>query len=172
MRADYASLIREVPDFPQPGVLFRDITPLLADAGALRAAVQDLAAPFHGSRIDRVVAIEARGFVLGAPVAVELGAGFVLVRKAGKLPRETHRAAYALEYGEAAVEMHDDALRTHDRVLVIDDVIATGGTLAATVDLVERAGATVMGIAVLIELTELNGRSALGGRELLSLIKM
>ena len=171
MSNDYKSLIRDIPDFPQPGVLFRDITPLLSDGEAFRAVVQDLAAPFRETPIDQVAAIEARGYLLGAPLAMELGTGFVPVRKIGKLPFETFRAEYALEYGEATIEMHRDGLLDHHRVLLVDDVLATGGTLAATIDLVEQSGATVAGIAVLIELSALGGRAALKGHEVVSLLK-
>ena len=171
MTPEYASLIRTIPDFPQPGILFRDITPLLGDADTLRAVVQDLAAPFRQQRIDRVAAIEARGFVLGAPLAVELGVGFVPMRKAGKLPHETYSAQYALEYGNAAIEMHQDGLRANDNVLIVDDVLATGGTLAAAVELVQRAGARVAGVATLIELTALDGRARLPQQNIVSLIR-
>lgn len=167
----YESLIRAVPDFPEPGVLFRDVTPLLADPDALREAVRGLAEPFRGKGVDRVAAIEARGYILGAPVALELGAGFVPLRKAGKLPRETLSAAYELEYGQAAIEMHADALLARHNVLIVDDVIATGGTAAAAVDLVRQAGAAVAGIAALIEITALDGRARLPGVEIASLIR-
>lgn len=171
MNPSYESLIRAVPDFPEPGVLFRDITPLLADPGALREAARDLAEPFRGKGIDRVAAIEARGYILGAPVALELGAGFVPLRKAGKLPRATLSAAYELEYGQAEIEMHADALLARHNVLIVDDVIATGGTAAAAADLVRQAGAAVAGIAALIELTALNGRARLPGMEIAPLIR-
>ena len=171
MAVDYEALIRAIPDFPQPGILFRDITPMLRDADALRAVVHDLAAPFRQSRVDRVAAIEARGFVLGAPLAVELGAGFVPMRKAGKLPHETFSAQYELEYGDAAIELHQDGLRPGDNVLLVDDVLATGGTLAAAVELVRQAGADVAGIVLLIELTALNGRARLPGQYVVSLIR-
>jgi adenine phosphoribosyltransferase len=170
--ADYAKLIRDIPDFPVPGILFKDITPLLADPEAYQAAVRGMAEPFQGRDIDRVVAIEARGYLLGAPMALGLGAGFVPVRKIGKLPFETYRAAYALEYGEAEIEMHRDGLLDHHRVLLVDDVLATGGTMAATIDLVEQAGAQVAGIAVLIELTALGGRSKLAGHDVFSLLSL
>ncbi len=172
MAPDYAAKIRDIPDFPQPGVMFRDITPLLGDAEAYRSAVRDLAAPFKGADIDQVVAIEARGYLLGAPMAIELGVGFVPVRKTGKLPFRTFRAAYSLEYGEAAIEMHQDGLFDHNRVLLVDDVLATGGTMAAAVSLVEQSGATVAGIAVLIELAGLNGRQNLPGQDIFSLLKI
>ena len=155
---DYASYIRDIPDFPQPGIIFRDITPLLGNAKAYRSAITDLAAPYRDQRIDQVVAIEARGYLLGAPLALELGAGFVPVRKVGKLPGETYRAEYALEYGQAVIEMHQDGLLNGQRVLLVDDVLATGGTIAATIDLVQQSGATVVGIAMLIEITALEGR--------------
>jgi adenine phosphoribosyltransferase len=172
MAIDYRSLIRDIPDFPQTGIMFRDITPLLGNAQAYRASVLALAEPFRDLGIDQVVAIEARGYMLGCPLALELGVGFVPVRKAGKLPFNTYTAEYSLEYGEAAIEMHRDGLLSHHRVLLIDDVLATGGTMAATIDLVEQSGATVAGIAVLIELMALDGRSALGARDVFSLITL
>ena len=171
MATQYESLIRIVPDFPLPGILFRDITPLLGNADALRAVVHDLAAPFRHQRVDRVAAIEARGFVIGAPLAVELGAGFVPMRKAGKLPHETFSAQYELEYADAAIELHRDGLQPNDSVLLVDDVLATGGTLAAAVELVRQAGAQVAGIATLIEITALNGRARLPEQDVVSLIR-
>ncbi len=168
----YARLIRDIPDFPQPGILFRDITPLLNDAEAFRQAVHDMAAPFKGQGIDQVVAIEARGYLLGTPIALELGTGFVPVRKAGKLPFRTHQADYQLEYGSATIEMHQDALLGNQRVLLVDDVLATGGTMAATIRLVEQSNAQVAGIAVLIELIALNGRVKLGDHPLSSLMQL
>ncbi len=172
MATDYSSLIRDIPDFPVPGIMFRDITPLLSDADAYRAAISELAAPFRDKGIDRVAAIEARGYFLGAPLALELGAGFVPVRKIGKLPFETFKADYALEYGEATIEVHRDGLLAGHRVLLIDDVLATGGTMAAAIDLVKQSGATIAGIAVLIELAALNGRTALADQEVFSLITL
>ena len=172
MPTDYRSLIRDIQDFPVPGIMFRDITPLLSDADVYRAAISDLAAPFRDEGIDRVAAIEARGYFLGAPLALELGAGFVPVRKMGKLPFETFKAEYALEYGEAIIEVHRDALLPGHRVLLIDDVLATGGTMAATIDLVKQSGATIAGIAVLIELAALNGRAALAEHDVFSLITL
>ena len=172
MPADYARLIRNIPDFPQPGIMFKDITPLLQDAAAYRGVVADMCAPFRDKAIDQVVSIEARGYVLGAPMAVELGAGFVPVRKAGKLPFHTIRAEYALEYGEAVIEMHSDGLLGGHNVLIVDDVLATGGTLAAAAGLVKQTGATVAGIAVVIELDALQGRKALGGHPVFSLMHM
>ncbi len=160
-----ARLIRDVPDFPKPGVMFKDISPLLADHDGLTAVVAGIAAAGrdeHGTVVvDKVVGIEARGFILGAPVALALGAGFVPVRKAGKLPGPTHQVAYALEYGEAVLELHRDSIRPGERVLVVDDVLATGGTVAAACRLVESCGGRVTGVSVLMELTFLDGRAAL-----------
>jgi len=160
-------LIRDVPDFPKPGILFRDVTPLFARPEALHAAVDAVAAPFRtgqedgGAAVDRVLGIEARGFVLGAPVAMALGAGFGLVRKAGRLPWKTHQVSYALEYGEDAIEMHVDTVAAGQRVLVVDDLVATGGTAAAAVRLVRDAGAEVVGCAFLVELQDLGGAERL-----------
>ncbi|MGI9008012.1 MAG: adenine phosphoribosyltransferase [Streptosporangiaceae bacterium] len=161
-------LIRDVPDYPQPGVVFKDITPLLADPAGLSAAVQALAAGHV--RIDKVAGIEARGFILAAPVACELGVGFVPVRKVGKLPGPTHAETYELEYGTATVEVHTDAFAPGERVLMIDDVLATGGTAAATAALIRRAGAEVVSLAVLIELGFLGGRARLAGLEIRALL--
>lgn len=155
------SFIRDIPDFPKPGILFRDVTPLLADPDALRGAVGALADPFRGEGIDRVVGIESRGFILGAPVALELGAGLAIARKAGKLPFQTVRVTYDLEYGTDTVEMHVDAVEPGQRVLIVDDLIATGGTAAATVRLSREAGGEVVGCAFLIELSALAGRDCL-----------
>ncbi|KUJ50093.1 adenine phosphoribosyltransferase [Streptomyces albus subsp. albus] len=155
------SRIKDVPDYPKPGVMFKDITPLLADAeafGALTDALVDLCARH---RVDKVVGLEARGFILGAPVAVRAGVGFVPVRKAGKLPGATLGQAYDLEYGTAEIEIHADALAPGDRVLVIDDVLATGGTAEASLQLVRRAGGEVAALAVLLELGFLDGRGRL-----------
>ncbi len=162
------ALVRDVPDFPQAGILFRDITPLLADPAAFRDAVDALAAPYRG--IGTVVAIESRGFILGAPVAYALGAGLVPVRKLGRLPRETLREAYDLEYGANTVEIHRDAIPAGERVLIVDDLLATGGTVRAAARLVERLGAVVAGIAVLAELSPLGGRALLAGYDVTSLI--
>jgi adenine phosphoribosyltransferase len=153
------SRIRAVPDFPQPGVLFRDITPMLADARAFEAAVDAMTA--HFPHVDKVVAIESRGFLLGAPVALALHAGLVLVRKVGRLPGETVREDYALEYGSNTLEIHKDAITQGDRVLIVDDVLATGGTIRAAANLVTRLGGTVEGVSLLIELAFLEGRSRL-----------
>jgi adenine phosphoribosyltransferase len=153
------SRVRDVPDYPQPGVVFKDITPLLADGKAFSAVVDGLAALY--GPVDKVVGIEARGFILAAPVACRIGAGFVPVRKKGKLPGATFAQDYVLEYGTATLEVLTDAFQPSDRVLVIDDVLATGGTAQATVNLVRRFGAEVTGFAVLIELSFLNGRAKL-----------
>lgn len=157
---DLARFIRDIPDHPRPGVLFRDITPLLGDASAFAAAVDALAEPFV-DRVDTVAGIEARGFMFAAPVAHRLGVGIVPVRKPGKLPRETFVEAYDLEYGTDRLEIHTDAVVPGQRVLVVDDVLATGGTAAATVALFESAGARPVAAAFLIELTSLDGRSKL-----------
>ena len=158
-------LVRDVPDFPQPGVVFKDITPVLADAAAFAAAVGWLAGVF-AEPFDKVVAIEARGFILGAPVAYERRAGLVPVRKVGKLPAATMTQGYTLEYGEATLEMHADALAPVDRVLIVDDVVATGGTALATAELVRQAGAEVVGIAALLEVGGLGGRARLSAYDL------
>lgn len=155
-------LVREIPDWPEPGVTFRDITPVLADAEAFAAVIDDMilnAADF--GEVDLVVGIEARGFILGAPIALRLGCGFVPVRKQGKLPAETLAASYDLEYGSETVEMHRDGLQAGHRALIVDDVLATGGTLAATSDLIEQSGAEVAGFLLLLELADLNGRQRL-----------
>jgi adenine phosphoribosyltransferase len=163
--------IRDVPDFPKPGILFRDVTPLLADPQALRAAVRAVAAPWRDQRVDAVVGIESRGFLFGAPVALELGAGLVVIRKKGKLPCATVRESYALEYGEDVIEMHADALGPGRRALVVDDLIATGGTAAAAVRLVRQTGAELLGCAFLIELSALAGRKALDGAPVHAVIR-
>ncbi|MCE2392586.1 MAG: adenine phosphoribosyltransferase [Proteobacteria bacterium] len=163
--------IREVPDFPRPGILFKDITPLLQDAAALQTAVDLLAEPFEGRAVDTVVGIESRGFILGAPLALALGAGFQPARKAGKLPRETLRESFELEYGNEQLEMHRDALEPGQRVLLCDDLIATGGTAAATSRLVQRIGAEIVGAGFLVELEFLDGRRALPEIEVHSVIR-
>jgi adenine phosphoribosyltransferase len=160
MPADLARLIREIPDFPKPGILFRDITPLLANGEGLRTAVEQLANPFRG-KVDAVLGIESRGFILGAPVAVHLGVGLVLVRKPGKLPAAKHAASYELEYGTDSLEIHQDAIGKGHRVLIVDDLLATGGTAAAAVDLVRRLQGEVVACAFLIELAALGGRKRL-----------
>jgi adenine phosphoribosyltransferase len=161
------TLVRDVPDYPQPGVMFKDITPLLADPVARAAVVNALAS---GHVVDKVAGIEARGFILAAPVALQLGAGFVPVRKQGKLPGPTYAQSYDLEYGSATVEVHQDAFAPGERVLIVDDVLATGGTGSATAELVRKAGAEVAGIAVIMELSFLDGRSRLPDAAIRSLL--
>ena len=170
LAAVLASGIRDIPDFPKPGVVFKDITPLLADHVSFEAVVDALAAPYTDAGIGAVVGIEARGFILAAPVALRLGAGFVPVRKAGKLPWEIEREEYELEYGTDLLEIHRDAVQPGERVLVLDDVLATGGTAAAGIRLLEKLGAEVVGLAFLIELGFLDGRAKLPGREITSLV--
>ena len=162
--------IAEVPDYPRPGVDFKDITPLFADPDAFRFAVDALADHVAGDQVDLVVGIEARGFVTAAPVAYRLGSGLVLVRKEGKLPRPVEATIYALEYGEDTLEVHADAIPSGSRVLIVDDVLATGGTAAAAVDLVERLGGVVIGLGFLIELAFLHGRDKLAGRDVATLV--
>ncbi|MFM8564035.1 MAG: adenine phosphoribosyltransferase [Acidimicrobiia bacterium] len=164
------NLIRAIVDYPTPGVTFRDITPLLGNGPAFGEAIASLAARFRETGVDRVVGVEARGFILGAPVAVALGAGFVPVRKAGKLPWAVAREEYELEYGTDKLEIHRDAVHPGERILVIDDVLATGGTAAATCRLVTGLGGVVVGLGVLLELTFLSGRDRLGGVVVESLI--
>jgi adenine phosphoribosyltransferase len=171
---DLPTLLREritdVPDYPQAGVVFKDITPLLADHVAFAGAVDAVVAHHGRGTIDKVVGIEARGFILAAPVAYHFGAGFVPMRKQGKLPGPTHETAYALEYGEAVLEVQQQAFRPGDRVLVVDDVLATGGTVAAAAELVRRAGGVLAGVSVLLELSFLNGRAALPGLDVHALV--
>jgi len=155
-------LVREVPDFPKPGILFRDITPVLLDPSAFEASISAMVGPFVEERITKVVAVESRGFVFGAPAALALRAGLVLVRKPGKLPAAKRSVSYALEYGSDTLEVHSDSLGPGDRVLVVDDVLATGGTAAACAQLVEQAGATLAALAFLIELGDLGGRERIG----------
>lgn len=162
--------IRDIPDFPKPGIVFKDITPLLGDPHALRGAVDAIAAPFADAGITKVLGTEARGFILAAPVAYQLSAGFVPVRKAGKLPWEIERQEYDLEYGTDLLEVHRDSVEPGDRVLVVDDILATGGTAAATALLAARLGVDVMGFGFLIELGFLGGRSLLGDRPINSVI--
>ncbi|MDA2966716.1 MAG: adenine phosphoribosyltransferase [Actinomycetota bacterium] len=155
--------IRSIPDYPNPGVTFRDITPLLGDGPAFGEAISTLADRFTGANIQRVIGVEARGFILGAPIALALGAGFVPVRKAGKLPWAVVREEYDLEYGSDKLEIHRDAIHPGERILVVDDVLATGGTAAATCRLVSALGGDIVALAVLIELPFLEGRAKLAG---------
>ncbi len=154
-------LIRDVPDFPKPGVVFKDITPLLANPAGLSLAVEYLTQPFRHLRVDLVAGPESRGFIFGTAVARNLSAGFIPIRKAGRLPADTHTEPYALEYGKDAVEIHKDAVQPGDHVLMVDDLLATGGTMAACCQLVSSLGGKIVGVAVLIELAYLNGRSQL-----------
>ena len=167
---DLRSHIRSVPNFPKPGIVFRDITTLLKDPAALRSAVDQLEAFYRDRRVAAVVGIESRGFVLGAALAYRLGAGFVPVRKPGKLPAETIRESYSLEYGTDAVEIHRDALQPGQRVLLHDDLLATGGTMSATCSLVRRLGAEIVGLSFLVELDFLRGREKLPDHEIFSLV--
>lgn len=162
--------IRDIPDFPKPGVVFKDITPLLADVDAFRFTVDAIADHFAGRNVDKVLGIEARGFILSAPVAYRFGAGFIPVRKAGKLPWHIEKEEYELEYGTDLLEVHRDALAPGEQVLIIDDVMATGGTAAATVRLVEKLGACVVGLGFIIELAFLGGRERLAGYDVVSLV--
>jgi adenine phosphoribosyltransferase len=162
--------IRDVTNFPKPGIVFKDVTPVLLEPKLFQAAVQAMAEPYRSARISRVVSIESRGFLFGAPIALELGAGLVPIRKPGKLPAATQRVEYALEYGTDALEMHHDAVQAGDRVLVVDDVLATGGTANAAAQLVGGTGASVVGFSFLIELGFLNGRQRLQGRHVEALL--
>jgi adenine phosphoribosyltransferase len=165
------SKIRHVPDFPKAGILFYDVTTLLRDPGGFRLAIDTIAEPYRRRDINLVVGIESRGFILGSAVADRVGAGFVPVRKLGKLPSETVRASYDLEYGSDSLEMHRDAIQPGQRVLIVDDLLATGGTARATVDLVRQLGGAVQGVAFLIELVELNGRARLQGEDVYAVLQ-
>ena len=153
--------IRTIPDFPHEGILFRDVTTLFADARGMRLAIDELLSPYVGAQIDKIVGLEARGFILGGAVAHQLGKGFVPIRKKGKLPGKTIEQAYELEYGEAVVELHDDAIQPGEKILVVDDLLATGGTAEAGVKLIEKLGGEVIGCAFIIDLPELGGRKRL-----------
>lgn len=168
---DLRGFIRDVPDFPKPGILFKDITPLLRSPEALEKTIQELAEPFRNDRITMVAAIESRGFIFGSCVARVLGAGFVPIRKPGKLPWTRRRNEYILEYGSDALEIHDDALSPEDRVLLVDDVLATGGTAAAASTLIQGFAAELVGAAMVIELAFLEGRKKLGDIRIHSLIR-
>jgi adenine phosphoribosyltransferase len=163
--------IRSIPDFPKPGILFRDITTLLKDKKAFKSAVESLVNKYKKKKIDKVVAVEARGFILGGVLAHKLGVGFVPVRKPGKLPWKTNSVTYALEYGTDTLEMHHDAINPGERVLIVDDLLATGGTVKAVTDLVKQLQGKIIGIAFLIELTDLKGKDKLRGYPVYSLIK-
>ncbi|WP_261365025.1 adenine phosphoribosyltransferase [Anatilimnocola floriformis] len=168
---DLKSFIRDIPDFPKPGIMFRDITPLLAAPAAFRSAIETLAKKFASERIDVIVAAEARGFIFAAPLAVALGAGFVPIRKPGKLPFNRHTFNYDLEYGSDTLEMHVDGLQAGQRVLVIDDLLATGGTVRACAQLVEKCGGTIVACAFAIELLALNGRKIIEPYDVYSLVQ-
>jgi adenine phosphoribosyltransferase len=168
---DLASLIRSVPDFPIDGILFYDITTLLKDAGGLKESIDRLAAHYKEAGIDKIVGVESRGFIFGVPLAYQLGVGFVLVRKPGKLPAETIAESYELEYGANSLEMHVDAIEKGQNVLIVDDLLATGGTAKATCNLVEKLGGRVAGLAFIIELNFLNGREKLAGYDIFSLLQ-
>lgn len=172
---DFESFITDIPDYPEPGVVFKDITPLFADPNAMRQTVLAIADHFRDAGITKVVGPEARGFMIGVPVAMELGAGFIPARKPGKLPRETYSASYELEYGSDTLEIHRDAIEPGDRILIVDDLIATGGTAAATGKLIQEVGGELVGYACILELTFLNPRDVLatsGDQELFSLVKV
>lgn len=170
-KLDLKHYIRSIPDFPKPGIMFRDITPLLAHPEAFRSSIHQMAEHFRPRKPTAIVAAEARGFIFAAPLAIELNAAFIPVRKPGKLPFNTHAFQYELEYGQDRLEMHTDALKDHDRVLLVDDLLATGGTIEACIRLAENSKAEVVGLACLIELTFLNGRQRLAPHEVFSLIR-
>jgi adenine phosphoribosyltransferase len=171
MDRDLASLVRDIPDFPIPGILFRDITTLLKDGPAFRYAIDALSGKLEDLKPDKVVGIESRGFIFGAPIAYKLGAGFVIVRKLGKLPAETITAEYELEYGTNSVEMHRDAISPGERVVIVDDLLATGGTTQATIELVEQLEGKIVALAFLIELTDLGARDFFKGQNIVTLIQ-
>src|SRR5438067_8609843 len=168
--AELPQWVRDIPDFPRPGVVFKDITPLLANTDAFRATIDLITDHFADEKVDRVLGVEARGFIIAAPVAYKFGAAFVPVRKAGKLPWEIEREEYELEYGSDLLEIHRDAVEPGDRVLIVDDVLATGGTAAATVRLTEKLGGTVEGLGFVIAIEALDGRKHLEGLDVLTLI--
>jgi len=167
---DLKSFIRDIPDFPKPGIIFKDICPLLQSPQAFSYVIDDFTRRYQGKRVDVVVGIESRGFIFGAPLAYRLGSGLALVRKVGKLPSTVIRAEYALEYGNNTIEMHDDAISPGQRVVLVDDLLATGGTMSAAVELVKRLGGEIVGISFVVELTFLNGRQALKDYDVVSLI--
>ncbi|MFT4564216.1 MAG: adenine phosphoribosyltransferase [Gammaproteobacteria bacterium] len=163
-------LIRDVPDFPKPGIVFKDLTPVIRDSAAMRQISSELSLPFREAGVTAVAGMEARGFIFGSLVAQELDVGFIPLRKPGKLPAKTHSVSYALEYGEASLEMHTDALSTQDRVLLVDDLLATGGTAAASITLIGKVGAEICGAAFFVELDFLHGRQMLGDVAVHSLV--
>jgi adenine phosphoribosyltransferase len=167
---DLKRFIRDIPDFPKPGIVFKDITPLLADATAFRSMIDALVAPYHG-KADMVLGIESRGFIIGAAAALALGTGIAIVRKPGKLPYHTHKASYALEYGTDTLEIHHDAVGAGHRVLLIDDLLATGGTASAAIELVQRCGGRVLACGFVIELGFLDGRRRLAPHEVHALVR-
>jgi len=171
MTINFKDYIASVPDFPEPGILFRDISPLMADGQAYAAATDEIAAYAQDKGVEMIVGPEARGFIVGCPVAYKLGVGFAPARKKGKLPRETVSASYDLEYGQATLYLQKDAIKPGQRVLVCDDLLATGGTIAATIELVEQLGGIVVGTAFLVELSDLNGRQKLAGHDLFTLMQ-
>jgi len=171
MEMDFKSSIRTVEDWPKKGISFKDITTLLKDAELLNAAIKDMAAPFKDDKVDLVVGPESRGFIFGVPVALALGAGFVPVRKKGKLPSRTVSVSYELEYGTDTLEMHEDAIKKGQRVLLVDDLLATGGTISAVTEMCERVGAVIVGLSFMIELDFLNGRERLKGRRINSIVR-
>ena len=168
---DFSQFIREIPDFPKPGILFKDITPLIGNPTAFHRAIDEFALRYKLEAIDVIAGIDARGFIFGTALAYRLGVGFVPIRKKGKLPYDTHGATYDLEYGQDTLEIHQDAFPKDSKVLLCDDLLATGGTLSASVDLVEKLGGDIVSVAVLIELTELNGRERIPNYDIFSLIK-
>jgi adenine phosphoribosyltransferase len=167
---DYKARVREVPDFPKPGILFYDITPLLKDPQCFQAIMEELTDKFRDAGIDKIVGIESRGFIFGSPLAIRLNAGFVPVRKPGKLPADVYEVKYNLEYGSNSLAIHRDAVEEGERVLIVDDLLATGGTASATVHLLRQLGAHIVGVAFLVELLDLKGRKKLDGCEIHSLI--
>ncbi|MFQ5930911.1 MAG: adenine phosphoribosyltransferase [Nitrospiraceae bacterium] len=168
---DYKSMIREVPDFPKPGILFYDITTLLKDAQAFRQILDELTSKYRNQGISKIVGIESRGFILGSPLAYHLGTGFVPVRKPGKLPADTFEVKYNLEYGSTSLAIHRDAIQINERVLIVDDLLATGGTAAATVNLIRQLGGEIVGLAFLVELQFLKGREKLNSCDVHSMIQ-
>ena len=168
---DFKSSIRTVEDWPKKGISFKDITTLLKDPVLLSAAIEEMAAPFRDDKVDIVIGPESRGFIFGVPVAIALGAGFVPVRKKGKLPSKTVSATYDLEYGTDTLEMHEDAIKKGQRVLLVDDLLATGGTISAVTEMCEKLGADIVGLSFMIELDFLNGREKLKGRKISSIVR-